>query len=311
MLEEYIEEQERIGLKTKIRFIDCIWQSRANKDTDSTIRTIIGNRVFNVFDSIYKDKILPIFILRESEEEKLHKLHRLFNNDDDFRKYYIKCENNCKQMYSEYLRKFTGINSFFAWVLMHTDYRDDELNKVKNSILKWYIDERSIYHSSLNGVIFNSFFELKNCLFECFKNISSSLIVSIIVDSSKSLFKNRKNLYNILKEWRSGKIENVIKKIPKNIIFEELYVFDIDEEKIKLFHEITVNNMIGLLDNLPYENKLKMIESLLNGEYIYDYEFDDFEKINKFLILTELDKNEEKYVIDPIKIAFLNERQDF
>lgn len=287
----------------KVRFVDCIWQSRKPVNADVTIREIVANSIFSPI-SIYFSEINSIIESSQNENEVVRQLFDLYNTDQAFRDFVGRIEITSKERLEEYLYRYSGYTSFVAWVLMNSNFEGKE-KEIKEQLLKWYVESRLHDDSILSGsVIFNAI-DLGSLLFEIFKDLVITLFGNIVIKSGKFAVKESKRLIHFLKETKKNKINNFREntKIPESFLMQYLYIFDLSESEITGFEEKLFQSMFELLRYTNSTSLLLLLESLNNAEIYFDIEDTNLEP---FLVSIETDNGLVRNVIDPVLKSLLH-----
>lgn len=276
------------------RVIDCIWQSRMPSEVKMSVREPITRRIFSPINRHFAD-ISKIINDSESGKEALMSIVNLYKENEKFK---VSIDTNIEgavEGYYEALSRHTGLNSVIAWVLMLGDY-PSKFDDIRNELIGWYTKKRKQDEMMMaDGVIWNAF-DINGILSKVFIGIATNLIIKL----SKGIVKKVNNkvqsgLFNILKKEKTRILEEN-KRVPKQILLNHLYAFDLTEEEINEFEKIIISRLYDLLKHINCDEQLLFLEYLKEGRFTLNEKKNVFDN---FLLPIEVNNQKIEYVIDP------------
>lgn len=266
------------------------------KDLNISIREIYGNKIFYPINKYYAT-IIRIVDNAENNEDAINKLYNYYIEDMEFNSFVRSCETRSNELLNEHLKKYSGLNSCIAWIINNIDYKDDELNNVRDKIISYYTTDRQTHYNKINGSIIGNADNTLNIFQTIYTQVAALLIVNLINETCTRVF-------DILKDFKVKMInDNKDEGKANSHILEKLYLFNISEEKLDKFQNITVNRMDETFKSLPIAIRTYLVSQLHINEILFEKEFTNIEFLNDLLLKIEVSRNKAVYIIDPFKKA--------
>lgn len=286
------------SLENKENFIDIMWQSKRHEDSIFSVRSIIASSLFSPL-SIYIEKVYQSLYETCADEFSFYiKLRELFINEQEYIKSFNSLEEKCIKDYDAYWKNFSGLNSIFAHIIQTNDY-PPKFQNAKNQLVKWYRDTRIVEHGLIGGGVFNYvFISAFPAIINFIKELSFSVVSTLVSDKILNILKKPKSSAKIIEYFKEDKgVQKIINSnIPRNFLFENLFVLNITAEEIDEFKKITVLHLKKFIEaNFP-DKQLEMLEFIINN---HRFKEQDLTTCKELFLKIEFDNGIYEYVFDP------------
>lgn len=295
----YIDNSKFISsLENKENFIDLMWQSKKHEDSIFSIRSIISSLLFSPLSEYIEKVYQPLYETCSDEFSFYIKLKELFLNEQEYIEKFNNLEETCIKNYDDYWKKFSGLNSIFAYIIQINDY-PPKFQNVKNQVVKWHKETRTFEHGLIGGGVFNYIFiSAFPAIMDFIKELSFGIVCSLASEKILKTLEKPKSSAKIIEHFKEDKgVQKIINSnIPRNLLFENLFILNINAEEIDEFKKITVLHLKKFIETNFPDKQLEILESIVSNHRFKEYELSTCKEL---FLKVEFENGIYEYVLDP------------
>lgn len=258
------------------KLIDCIWSTRKPENIDYSLRDYLGFKVQNHKQDHYID-IMKMFLESDNEQDALLQVVNCYNSDEKFRESIDGVINLEAERYMDAMSEFMGAKSLLVWCLRSFNCKD-EFHIIREKLIDFYIEERSTRERMLHGAIIAKApligFDWTNVLSD-FDNYLMLALMKRAVKDANDYFINK---YREIIEYYKYELYEADSEAYRSYLTSQLYVFDLNDDEIERFINLTYERLLFLIGGLSTESKNLLIKSLSKHDvsYLKNDELDNF-----------------------------------